>query len=347
MKSAFTWLALIVCLAGASMSYGRAQGRGNPFLDRSDTGAIVHVLPLPASIRAVRETQPTDAPVAQGTALYPASYGSGNVLDHGGKEMSNAGFWAVYWNTEVSSSAQTSLGYATLKEQINAFIESFSDKANWDDSTTDDYTIVQQYGSTSSIASSLTNMGFLLDSQPLTKTITDSKIQAYLAGLFNAGRLQPMENVVYGIYFPPGMRITLRGGGSCSSFCGYHSHFSYGNLQIKYASFPYLNCNGCSLSGKTVADMLTIVTSHEIREAVTDPGDFGVDAWYDAAGYEADDKCAWHNLYQMTSGGFWVQPEYSNGGTVTRSGFTATYPGPGCVVPNNPAPANSRRVGAR
>ena len=79
--------------------------------------------------------------------------------------------------------------------------------------------------------------------------------------------------------------------------------------------------------------MLTIVASHEIREAVTDPGDNGQNAWYDSAGYEADDKCAWHNLYQTTSGGFWVQ-EFSNGGTITASGFTASYPGTGCVVPN-------------
>ncbi len=57
-------------------------------------------------------------------------------------------------------------------------------------------------------------------------------------------------------------------------------------------------------------------------------------AWYDSAGYEADDKCAWHNLYQMTNGSFWIQPEYSNGGNTTASGFTAVYPGPGCIVPN-------------
>ena len=80
--------------------------------------------------------------------------------------------------------------------------------------------------------------------------------------------------------------------------------------------------------------MLTIVGSHEIREAVTDPGDFNANAWYDASGYEADDKCAWHNLYQMTNGGFWIQPEYSNGGSSSNSGFSAIYPGPGCVVPN-------------
>jgi hypothetical protein len=68
--------------------------------------------------------------------------------------------------------------------------------------------------------------------------------------------------------------------------------------------------------GKAVADILTIVTSHEIREAVTDPD---LNAWYDSSGYEADDKCAWHNLYQ-TANGFWVQPEFSNKDN-------------GCVVP--------------
>jgi hypothetical protein len=85
------------------------------------------------------------------------------------------------------------------------------------------------------------------------------------------------------------------------------------------------------MSGKSVGDMLTIVSSHEIREAVSDP--LG-NAWYDSSGNEGDDKCVWHNLYQMANGGFWVQPEFSNGGTgVTASGFTADYPGPGCIVP--------------
>jgi hypothetical protein len=64
-------------------------------------------------------------------------------------------------------------------------------------------------------------------------------------------------------------------------------------------------------------DVLTIVTSHEIREAATDPD---LNAWFDSQGYEADDKCAWHNLYRTTQGGFYVQPEYSN-----KDG--------GCVVP--------------
>jgi hypothetical protein len=124
------------------------------------------------------------------------------------------------------------------------------------------------------------------------------------------------------------MKVTMSGGASCSTFCGYHGHFNYGGLDIRYAVFPYLDCSACKLSTMSVADMMTIVASHEIREAVTDPQ---LNAWYDASGYEADDKCAWHNLYQMGEGAFWVQPEYSNGGATTPLGVT--YPGPGCVVP--------------
>ncbi len=310
------------------------QGLEHPFWDRTDSGETVHILPPPASIRSPWSTSPTFTSPQNETAVYAPSYGSGNLIDHGGLEIATAGFWAIYWNSAVANSTATSLGYATISAQINAFVSAYPDNQNWDNSNTDDFTIIQQYGSTASVSHSLGNYGFFVDSQASSSKISDSQIRSYLTSLFNSGKISPSSHIIYGVYFPAGMRITLQGGGSCTSFCGYHGHFTYNAYQIKYAVFPYPNCSGCSLSGLSVADMLTIVGSHEIREAVTDPGDNGVYAWYDSAGYEADDKCAWHNLYQMTNGSFWIQPEYSNGGAVTSSGFSAVYPGPGCVVPN-------------
>lgn len=313
------------------------QASNNPFLDRAETGETVHVLPTPASIRSARDTQPTDAPVMHGTAVFPASSGSGNLIYHGGAIIANAGFFAIYWNSSVALSTATSLGYNAIRDQIQAFVTAFPDNANWNNSATDDYEVIQQYtGSNGAPANTLPVVGTFVDSQATKSSIKDSAIRSYLSTLFNNSATTGVHanaNTIYGVYFPHGMKIQLTGGASCSSFCGYHSHYSYNGIQIKYAVFPYLDCSGCSLSGKAVADMLTIVTSHEIREAVTDPGDNNVNAWYDAAGDEADDKCAWHNLYQMTNGGFWVQPEYSNGGGSTPSG---PYPGPGCVVPNLP-----------
>jgi hypothetical protein len=301
------------------------QGVGNPFHDHSDTGEIIHVLPTPAAVRSPHDTAPTDATRAKQLQVFPASFGSGNLINHGGHEISLAGFFAIYWNGSVANSAGTQ-GNATLRTTVQNFVTDFSGAGQPYSQTNPsaDYTIIQQYGATDAISPTLVWAGDFVDARAAQSSISDRGIRSYLTSLFNAGAVAPDTHTIFGVYFPPGMKITLQGGSSCSSFCGYHSRFTYGTQDIKYAVFPYTNCNGCSLSGKNVADMLTIVSSHEIREAVTDPD---LNAWYDAAGDEADDKCAWHNLYQMTNGSFWVQPEYSNGGS-------STYPGPGCVVPN-------------
>jgi len=312
----------------------------NPFLHISDTGQVVHVLPPPGLIRTPWDMQPAFAPASNGAAVYAASYGSGNLIDHGGLEIANGAFQAIYWNSAVANSSATSQGYPTILAQISAFAGSFATGNNWSGSATDDYEIVQQYASHAPIANTLGNPPPFVDSRSAQSNIKDSQIQSYLASLFSGGKLAPNSNTIYGVYFPAGMRINLGGGGaSCSTFCGYHSVFTYSvnpvtQYQIKYAVFPYLNCSACKLSSLSVADMLTIVASHEIREAVTDPGDSGKHAWYDQQGYEADDKCAWHNLYQMVNGGFWVQPEFSNGLTVNGVTYPSLGNGVGaCVVP--------------
>jgi len=336
--------ALGTLIVALSIGYLGAQERGRSlFVDHSDTGETVHVLPPQAAVHSPHDTQPTIAPVKPGLSVYPPSYGSGNLLNGGGPQISNAGFFAIYWNGAVanaSGAGVTSLGYATLQAQISAFTSLFADNSNY--SQTDagaDFTITQQYGTQNAISSAplspaLTALGYYVDSRATQSSITDSKVRSYIAGLFQRGSVPVSPHVIYGVYFPANMKVILQGGSSCSSFCGYHGHFTYNGVDIKYASFPYTNCSACKLSSLSIVDMLTIVTSHEIREAVTDPD---LNAWGDAAGYEADDKCAWHNLYQMANGGFWVQPEFSNGGTVTdAAGFTATYPslssGGACVV---------------
>jgi hypothetical protein len=322
MGSGITVVASLAALAllGAP-PHVSAQGK-SPFVDYSDTGETVHVLPTPASIHSPRDTGPTMAPPSSQTTAYPPSYGSGALVNHGGPVMSNAGFWALYWNSSVANSTQTSLGYKTLAEQMDAFLASFGNDPAYSSQSTDDFSIVQQYGS--AISSTVINnpYGYRIASERTKSSISDSGIRNFITGLFNSGAVPAATNVIYGVYLPAGMKVTMSGGASCSTFCGYHGHFNYGGSDIRYAVFPYLNCNACKLSNMSVADMMTIVASHEIREAVTDPQ---LNAWYDEQGYEADDKCAWHNLYQMAEGGFAVQPEYSNGG--------GKYPGPGCVVP--------------
>jgi len=334
-------IALSLAAALAASQYVSGQEGGNPFVHRGDRGETVHILPPPAAIRAPHDPDPIFAAPAEGASVYKASYGTRKLLDHGGPEMSGASFWAIFWDSTTAGSPETSNStsshYADLQSQMAAFVASFADNRNYSSSDPSaDFTIVQQYGTTAPIANSLPSGAFVdtsHDGAAPPSSISDSAIQGYLANLLTTASLPTSTSIIYGVYLPKGTTVTMGGGASCSTFCGYHGVFSLGGSQIKYAVFPYLNCSACALSGLTVGDMLTIVTSHEIRESVTDPGDNGRYGWYDAAGYEADDKCAWHHLYQTANGKFWVQPEFSNGGTVTASGFTANYPGLGCIVP--------------
>src|SRR5947207_14347901 len=84
-------------LAGTTLTFG--QGKGNPFVDHSDTGETIHVLPAQAAIHNPHDNAPTDAPNHYGAAVYPASYGSGNLLRHSGPVMGDARFQAIYWNS--------------------------------------------------------------------------------------------------------------------------------------------------------------------------------------------------------------------------------------------------------
>src|SRR5689334_18130075 len=114
--------AALSLIAGGQMY---SQGGGNPFIDHSDTGETIHVLPAPAAVHNPHDRQPTIAPPQQGTAVFAPSYGSGDLIDHGGLEIANAGFWAIYWNSSVANSTATSTTTATqyqyIKDEINAF----------------------------------------------------------------------------------------------------------------------------------------------------------------------------------------------------------------------------------
>jgi hypothetical protein len=320
MKRLFFGFTIAALIAGGQTL--RGQKGGNPFVDHSDTGETVHVLPAPAAIHSPHDTQPTDAPPRQGLTVAPASYGSGTLVNHGGHQIPLAVFFPIYWNNTVAQSAGVQ-GNATLRSTIQNFVTDFSDGQVYSQTNPSaDYSIIKQYGSRDTIDPLLAWTGDYVDNKAFQSSIADSKIQSYLASLFGAGLIPQNTHTIYAVYLPSGMKVTMQGGTSCSAFCGYHGHFTYNSGDYKYAVFPYTDCRACSLSGKGIADMLTIVSSHEIREAVTDPD---LNAWYDSSGYEADDKCAWHNLYQTARGNFWVQPEYSNDGGI--------YPGPGCVVP--------------
>ena len=135
--------------------------------------------------------------------------------------------------------------------------------------------------------------------------IADSDVQQLIQQEISTDSVvpQPSPNSLYFVFLPPGVTITLDGGASCSSFCGYHNHI---NGQIFYAVMPYPDCSGC-MGAQTVLDALTSTSSHELCEAITDP--VPGQGWYDDKNGEIGDICAWQT---KTLGPYTVQLEWSN-----------------------------------
>jgi hypothetical protein len=160
-----------------------------------------------------------------------------------------------------------------------------------------------------SIAGSTIGRGANLGATPvaatLGKAVDDGAIQTLIQEEIssNAAVPQPTPNSLYVVFLPPGVAVSLGGGTSCTTLCGYHSDI---NGQIFYAVVPYPDCPGCA-GALSVLDALTSTASHELCEAITDP--IPGQGWYDDNNGEIGDICAWQTR-QLDA--YAVQLEWSN-----------------------------------
>ncbi|MDQ6824769.1 MAG: hypothetical protein M3007_04815 [Candidatus Eremiobacteraeota bacterium] len=150
-----------------------------------------------------------------------------------------------------------------------------------------------------------TNRGSIVLEQPAPPaSVSDAAIRTLLQDqIKNAAVPQPTPNTLYFVYLPPGVTVEQGGSKSCKDFCGYHD--AIGN-SIFYGVVPYPDCSGCS-SNLSINDALTVTTSHELCEAITDP--VPGQGWYDDANGEIGDICAWQT---KQLGSYVVQLEWSN-----------------------------------
>jgi hypothetical protein len=131
------------------------------------------------------------------------------------------------------------------------------------------------------------------------------------------------ENV-YAIMLPKSIGVCADGGVICANVnaCAWHHDHGY-VLPTAYQPYAasYYGCNSGSRPNNDDADSTINTLSHELSELVTDASQ---STWYDSAGYENGDKCAW--LFNTTLGGtsgayynqvigtghYFIQSEYSN-----------------------------------
>jgi Fibronectin type III domain len=195
------------------------------------------------------------------------------VTYHGGALLTSVEAQAVYLGSDWNSNT-------TLKTQTAAIDKYLSD-------------IVQ-----SSYMDMMTNAGYgvgrgtasagVVNELALNKsaTLSDSSIQNYLKSMISEAKVAvPDANRLYVVYVEPGVVVSLGRSTSQNSFLGYHGAFSANGKDIRYVVLPYPGSPNPSPSSQGIAnvlDELTMVTSHELAEAVTDPDvNYKAIGWYD------------------------------------------------------------------
>ncbi len=126
------------------------------------------------------------------------------------------------------------------------------------------------------------------------KSLSDSSVSAIVQRAISTGAL-PLDPS--GVYFVLTSSDVSETSGFCSQYCGWHTYMTVSGKKIPYAFIGNAaKClNACapqttSPNGNAGADAMASVIAHELAEIMTDPY---LNAWYDNAGAENADKCAW------------------------------------------------------
>jgi hypothetical protein len=294
---------------------------------------LVAVTAIVAATTASAAPGPPNPPVRHIRGVVPLVghqvQGSGDLLYNGGPVMTTNKTYAIYW---LPSGYTMPSGYQST---INQF---FTDVAHDNNMSSNVYAVDTQY---SSIQYNSTFGGSVVDTNPypangcplyngLSKCLIDTQLQAEISNVIGTqGWVKNGTNMFF-LFTPQGVGSCFtaagqndpNGGCAYTQYCAYHGAGSPGTFI--YANQPYAHVNGCSTGespNNNAADDTINVTSHEHNEAITDPQ---LNAWYDAAGYEIGDKCAWDfgnstggspgALYNQTINGdhYYLQREYSN-----------------------------------
>jgi hypothetical protein len=244
-----------------------------------------------------------------------------NVTNHGGPVIVTPKVVFIFWGPSFSNAASPDYSYAqTLRNYRNQL------------GATPEFNVITQYSGIE-----LANLGAgtpdWFDSSTPPANVTDSAVQSkvnqYLSFYpFNASAIYEVVLPSTSYSTHPSLGQSCGGPGSVT-YCAYHNYFTSGSSVVKYSIQPYASCASCQISGWSAVQNQEHFVVHETREAVTDPQ---LNAWYDSAGEEADDKCAWFPTPFIGTGGYAYQYEWSNASASCVQGIPVAGPPP----PGNP-----------
>ena len=227
--------------------------------------------------------------------------GGNNVSYHNGPVLHQAKVVPVFWGP--SATWGTNGAPSALAQTLINFFVQFG--------TNGEYNVITQYYDFGGSVQ-LTSLGnrYWIDNAPPPTNVTDAALESEVVKAI--GQVGFDASTVYEVFLPTTSYASFGNYDSCGGpnlyFCAYHGNFSYGGVDVKYASMPYPSCSGCQWSGWTAAQNFEHFACHETREAATDPDG---NAWYDRRDNEADDKCAWSPAPFLMNG-YGYQYEWSN-----------------------------------
>lgn len=270
------------------------------------------ILPLQSAKKSARprSSVPTaqfEAPGSSHAAGAPVP----NLTNHGGTVIESVQVVTIYWGAAWSSGANT-----ILRTGVDSFFDFIVTSQLMD--MLAEYSIpgkpIRHGSHVASVLISNNEPGVVT---PSGRSVTDAQIQKALQGWVSK-HLVPAKtpNTLYFIYLPPNCVSVAGSEISCSNVCGFHNVI--GN-DLYYAVVPFINCQSCVVPGPFL-DTLTLISSHELSEAITDPA---LGTWFDHdLSHEIGDIC---NREEIRLGPFLVQLEWSNerGACVIKPTFAA------------------------
>jgi hypothetical protein len=235
---------------------------------------------------------------------------------HGGKIMPTAVTKAIFWGTSWGTYTGDKI------TGLDAFYTGFSN-SNYA-KTSDEYT-----GTNGQVGASTTHQGHVVDTTAAVGGANTAPILAEVSKMITTP--DPSGNGYYPVYtdIPRGN----------AGYCAWHSAGTAHGVTVQFAFFFKLDgdpgCDPTDASGLHSQGLAALanVSAHELSEARSDPASPG--AWYDSAGAENGDKCAWTfnvPLVTFSDGNKWkVQGEWSNAAYNTGTGYPNSSGQRGCL----------------
>ena len=212
--------------------------------------------------------------------------------------------WYGDWNQNSCSAPS---GGSSTPSIVNDFLRSLAE-SDWNKINTTYYqiingkkTFVQQTGEVEGCMVDPGSQGLSLDAD------TGPQISDVVENALSTKALETDPNGVYVVLTASNVNVA----DFMTLFCAYHWFYDHAQISVKYAFIGDAsnNLGQCapqlskSPNNNPAADAMVSAIAHEFVEAVSDP--IGT-SWYDQAGFENADKCAWRygKASQVANGSF-------------------------------------------